>query len=369
MKTIGIITAHCSTNAGASLQTHAICKKIGELGYRPVIIDYRPDNFIDIAERVKLGIANNRERFKMVILSRRLSRRYRFFQQFEAEYYPEKTTCYRSVEQINADPPVLDGYLCGSDQIWNPGHVNYNLTYFLSFAKEQMGPRVSYAASIGQDIVDKRGRDFLKAGTENLDYISVREDTAKLLLENEIGITREVSQHIDPTMLYPASYWRTLERCTKEKLPQKFILYYPLQENPIVESLIYEVKKKTGLPCVALCSTMRKPHFADFQITAYGPREFLYLIDHADAVVTNSFHGIVMSLILETNIIPYRNLVRNSRIESLFRSLGLQNMQVDSIESYREQNWNDLWDKAKKIEATLLAEQNSASAYLKEVLP
>lgn len=369
MKTVGIITAHCSANPGASLQAHALCKKISELGYQPVIIDYRPNNFIDIAERAENGTATDRERLKMFVLRRRLSKRYRFFQEFETSYYPKKTKCYQSVEQINDDPPVLDAYLCGSDQIWNPQHVNYNLTYFLDFAKTQTAPRISYAASIGQDVVDERGCDFLKAGIENLDHISVREDTAKVLLQDQIGINRPVAQHIDPTMLYPASYWRSLERPPEKKLPEKYILYYPLQDNSIEEALNQEVKKSTGLPCVALCSAMKKPSFADLQICEYGPLEFLYLIDHAEIVTTNSFHGIVLSLIFRTNIVPYRNPVRNSRIESLFRTLGLPNMQMDSVDTYQEQNWSALWDASRKIDEALRAEQVRATAYLTEVLP
>ena len=368
MKTVGIITAHCSANPGASLQAHALCKKIAELGYQPVIIDYRPNNFIDIAERAEQKTASSRERLKMAVLGRRLRRRYQLFQQFETEYYPEKTRCYRSVEQISADPPVLDAYLCGSDQIWNPKHVNYNMTYFLDFAKHQPGPRISYAASIGQDVVDERGCEFLKAGTENLDRISVREDTAKELLQDQIGITGEVLQHIDPTMLYPASHWRSLARAPKKKLPPKYVLYYPLQDNPIVDELNCAVKEQTGLPCVALCSALRKPGFADFQIAEYGPQEFLYLIDHADGVVTNSFHGIVMSLILGTNIIPYCNPVRNSRIESLFRMLKIQNMQVGSVTAFRERNWAELWAAAGKIDDILRAERSRSDAYLLEAL-
>lgn len=369
MKTVGIVTMHCSTSPGASLQTHAIYKKVAELNYQPIIIDYRSRNSIDIAERVRLGTANGRERLKMLVLKNKLNARYRLFQQFESEYYPVKTDCYRSVEQINTNPPVLDAYLCGSDQIWNPAHVNYNKTYFLEFARDLPGIRISYAASVGQDEVDEQGRCFLKSGADILDHISVREDTAKQLLQSEVGIENKIEQHIDPTMLYPASYWRGLARAPKQKLPEKYIFYFPLQDNPIAEPLICEVKKQTGLPCVALSSALRKPRFSDYQVGVFGPREFLYLVDHAEYVLTNSFHGIVMSLLLESNLIPYRNLTRNSRIESLFRTLKLENMQVDSLESYQSRKWDALWREARGIDDVLSGERSRATEYLSEVLP
>jgi len=368
MKKVGIITAHCSCNPGASLQAHALCKQVSELGHEPIIIDYRPDNFIDIMERVKNGSASNRERLKSMILFHRLNGRYRRFQNFEAEYYPQKTKCYRSEDQINADPPLLDAYICGSDQIWNPGHVNYNKTYFLQFAKNTSAKRLSYAASIGQDVVDEKGKAFLESGLSFLDSISVREDTAKALLQDVIGTKIEIKQHIDPTMLFPASYWRSIEKAPEKKLPADYILYYPLQDNPIVDALISQVKKNTGLPCVALSSSLKQPSFVDCQIAEYGPEEFLYLIDKTSIVLTNSFHGIAMSLLLETNVIPYRNLVRNSRIESLFRTLHLENFQVDSLDAYQDTDWTSVWSASKEIEPILERERIRATEYLAEAL-
>jgi hypothetical protein len=368
MKTVGVITAHCSTNPGASLQAHAICQKIADLGHKPVMIDYRPDYFTDIAEQGKTGKPSGKDRLKMMVLGRRLNGRHRLFQQFEKEYYPEKTACYRTAEQILAAPPSLDAYLCGSDQIWNPAHVRYDKTFFLEFAKHLAEKKLSYAASIGQDVVDVKGCDFLKSSIDTMDRISVREDTAKSLLQNTLGIEKTIHQHIDPTLLYPPSYWRSIEKMPNQKMPEKYILYYPLQDNPIVEELALLAKQQTGLPCVALCSSLRKPRFADVQISIYGPREFLHVIDQAHMVLTNSFHGIVMALLMGSNVVPYRNLVRNSRIESLFRTLKLENMQIDTIDAYRATDWNEVWEKAKNIAQVLETERARATKYLAEVL-
>lgn len=368
MKKVGIITAHCSCNPGASLQAHALCKQISELGHQPVIIDYRPNNFIDIMERVKNGTASNREKLKSIALHRRLDGRYKKFQDFEREFYPQKTKCYCSEELINADPPLLNAYICGSDQIWNPGHVDYDKTYFLQFARNANAKRLSYAASIGQDVVDDRGKVFLESGLAFLDYVSVREDTAKSMLEDICGTGIVIKQNIDPTLLFPAPYWRTIAKAPEKKLPTKYILYYPLQDNPIVDALASQVKKSTGLPCVALSSGLTPPSFSDYQIADYGPREFLYLIDNASIVLTNSFHGIAMSLLLETSVIPYRNPVRNSRIESLFRTLHLENFQVDSLAAYQDTDWNSVWSASKNIEPILERERICAAEYLAEAL-
>lgn len=369
MKTVGIITAHCSMNPGASLQAYALCKKISDLNCNPIIIDYRPLNFVDFVERSEIGAPlTKKERLKKLIVGKRLRMRYHLFQQFESEYYPEKTECYRNSLQINASPPILDAYLCGSDQIWNPKHILYDDTYFLSFAKKFPGVRFSYAASVGQDKIDEKEIDFLKNSIKNIDFISVREDTAVSLLHEEIGIEREIRQHIDPTLLYPAEYWRSIENAPATELPTQYILYYPLQDNPIANELIKEVKKQTGLPCIAVCSSLKKPFFVDKQISIYGPKEFLYLIDNAETILTNSYHGIIFSLLFGKNLVPYRNLVRNSRIESLFRILKLENMQVDSMNIFKQRNWADIWERAENIENILDFERFRSTEYLKEIL-
>lgn len=371
MKTVGILTIHCSTNLGASLQAHALYKKITELNWNPIIIDYRPDKFIDIAERAEIGMSlSSMEhlKMKMFVLGQRLRMRYHLFQQFEMEYYPRKTACYRNFDQINSTPPVLDAYLCGSDQIWNPGHIRYDDTYFLSFTRKIPSLRFSYAASIGQDKLDDKERNFLVNNIKYIDHISVREDTALSLLQEEIGIEREIKQHIDPTMLFPAEYWRSIENAPDSKLPKRYILYYPLQYNSVTDKLISELKQQTGLPCVAVCCSLKKPRFVDFQVGIYGPREFLYLIDGAEIVLTNSFHGIVFSLLFGKHLIPYYNSGRNSRIESLFRTLKLDNMQVDTIETYRNRNWSHIWEMNQNIENILATERLRSTEYLKEIL-
>ena len=50
---VGLQTVHCSKNPGASLQAHALAKKISELGGNVEIINYCPIYFLDPMDPLK----------------------------------------------------------------------------------------------------------------------------------------------------------------------------------------------------------------------------------------------------------------------------------------------------------------------------
>lgn len=368
MMTVGIITVHCSVNPGASLQAYALCKKVKDMGHEPSIIDYRPGYFTDLMDERKAGERNRpRNRLKLLLLGKRLRAKHDKFMEFEEAFYPSKTKRYNAPEELCNEPPHFNVFLCGSDQIWNPGHIHYDGSFFLEFAVSEPGIRASYAASIGQDLLNETDYRFLARHIKNLDFLSVREDSAVSILKSELKC-RRVSQNIDPVLLYDAEHWRALAISGGRKLPERYILYYPLQDNPVAEQLLCQIKKDTGLKCVAVISGLRCPSTVDMQIAAYGPQEFIDLFDRAEYVLTNSFHGMVFSLLFRKKLFSYRNPVRNSRIESLLRLLGMEGLQADTLEDYFDYDWESIWSRYAEIPPILQAERAKAEQYLNEVL-
>lgn len=366
--TVGILTAHCSVNPGASLQAHALCKKVKDMGHEPYLIDYRPWYFTDLMDERKAGERNTpRNRLKLLLLGKRLREKHNKFMAFEEEFYPAKTKRYDLPEELCNEPPQFDAFLCGSDQIWNPGHIHYDGSFFLEFAVSGPGIKASYAASIGQDVLNETDYRFLARHIKNLDFLSVREDSAACLLKSELKC-RRVSQNIDPVLLHDVEHWRALAMPACGKLPERYILYYPLQDNPAAEQLLCQIKKDTGLKCVAVISGLRCPRAVDVQIAAYGPREFIDLFDRAEYVLTNSFHGIVFSLLFQKRLFSYRNPVRNSRIESLLRLFGMEGLQADTLEDYFGFDWESIWSRCAEIPPILRAERIKSEQYLNEVL-
>ena len=182
-------------------------------------------------------------------------------------------------------------FIVGSDQVWNPlfwtdVEREYN-TYFLRFAEEQK--RVAYAASFGISELPEKYHKLFKEGLEGIPYISVREQAGAEIVKQLTG--RDVPVLVDPTLLIEAEHWRTLEMQPKWYHGEKYILTYFLGNvPPMLDKLAKEYNYK-------IFNLMDKNSF-DLYVSRV--EEFLYLIDHAELVCTDSFHACVFSILFNT---------------------------------------------------------------------
>lgn len=364
---VGLLTVHCSKNPGASLQAHALSKKLAELGGKVEVINYCPLCFLDPMDPVKRKTWPVKERIKAAIIGRAQQKRYDLFQEFNRKYLPGVSPRYDTPEDLKAADRDYDIYICGSDQIWNPGHVQYDSSFFFDYVPEGKAVLASYAASIGQDSLSQEDQEWLRRGISHLDAVSIREK-AGVEQARELTRSEEIVQSIDPTLLYPGSYWRSLAQRPAEKLPERYILYYPIQNTGFSFDVIARMKKETGLPCVALDGGVKRNPNADIQIRAYGPCEFLWLLDHADYIITNSFHGTVLSLLLKKQVIVYRHSTRNSRLENILGLLNLKELQISNVEDVNKLDWKRIAEKEGRINELLGEERQRSEAYLRHVL-
>lgn len=208
---VSVITRHAITNYGSLLQALATQEAIESLGHECEIVDYvRTDESVlhlegtllrgkqswngSTAKRMAylllrqpesiagaLGFAS--ERRKLLKLSRR----------------------YSSAEELEAEPPIADVYMTGSDQVWGPtASGEYDPSYLLSFAPSA-ARRVSYAASFGKRVPEGDTEAAFKPLLGRYDSISVREDSAVSQL-NVWGF--DARQVLDPTLLLSGDAWR-----------------------------------------------------------------------------------------------------------------------------------------------------------------
>src|SRR5690606_35848616 len=103
-----------------------------------------------------------------------------------------------------SNPPELDMYICGSDQVWNPyftskGENNSPTpTYFLDFGNPSI-KRVAYAVSFGCVNFPEDVAQIAKQYVFNIQAISVRENSGLDILK-VWGIENAVKL-ADPTLL------------------------------------------------------------------------------------------------------------------------------------------------------------------------
>lgn len=362
---IGLITVHCSINAGASLQAYALSKVLYELGYEVELIDYRPYYFTSGWDSL-VATGNFKQLIKYILFGGELRKEIKTYKEFETSRLPIKSKVYKSLDDFNYNMPECDVFLCGSDQIWNPQHTHYDPVMELEFAKRNGKPCYSYAASIGQDILKEKDIEFLKKYVSDFNRISVREETAKDILINEIGL-QKVERHIDPTLLLSQEQWRELSSDAHRKIKGKYILFYPLANNEIAEQILVKLKEKYKLPVVAMSRKIKKSEIVDVQLRHFSPEDFVALIDHAEYVVTNSFHGCVFSLILEKKLISYKNKQRNTRLECLFSLNHIKNPQISDIKELETLDWNEYFSNQRLNVKVLEKEKEKALEYLRNI--
>ena len=130
-----------------------------------------------------------------------LKKRNELFEQFQK--------CYLTNDHVYTDEELselakeYDCLICGSDQIWNPNVARPG--YFL---KGIEGTRkVSYAASIARDRLSDKEASAMIPLIEKFDFISVREKTAKKILDGYLKGKKSVYEVLDPALMRTREQW------------------------------------------------------------------------------------------------------------------------------------------------------------------
>lgn len=313
---VGIITFHFVNNFGGALQAYALKCACEECGCEAHLIDYR-QWFIRFTDAVRMfPIVKNP---KVIIsglktMHLRVGRR-RKFKSFQMQYLSLSRTYYTSRELMN-DPPGYDKYICGSDQIWNTFITcGIESPYYLAFEKDPHN-KFAYAPSFGVSSVPARHLNAIKQYLNDLGDISVREREAIDTVRKLTG--REVKQLMDPTFLVSQEKWVQLSEKANVRIPfDKYILVYIMQKDDTVYEYARRLKEELDIPVIEIGRYGYRAPFVDHCIVNLGPLEFISLFRNATHVCTNSYHGIIFSIIFEKNvcIIPCKRF--QSRIASL----------------------------------------------------
>lgn len=331
---IGIITFHESPNYGALLQAYALKTYIEGLGYEVCFINYKNKKrqYAQVHGLRKVrSIIWNLTFYKLLSSKKRAART----NEFREEYLPITSSCYTSEEEIKKNPPDLDVYITGSDQVWNPRNTNGDQTYFLDFVP-QGKKKISFAPSFGAASISDSFMEKCKDNVSDIDFLSVRERKGAELVRKMLGRNAEVV--CDPVFLLSPVQWHDI---SKRVISGKYILCYYMPGDSIVESGIAAIanslSKQTGYPIINIGKKEyeRVKFWNKNQRYDLGPAEFVAAIENAEYVITNSFHGSAFSLIFEKPLfVPYRadlpaEKALNNRIIELLKSADCEKCLFD----------------------------------------
>lgn len=329
---VGVITFHSANNYGATLQTWALQKVLKNLGCDAGVIHYHPDVIDRLYDPMlmKKGINRLLKRLSLSIFNRQSLKRYDKFQRF-LDNNLQLLGDFRTYEELKKAKLGLDAYITGSDQVWNPTHIGgYNPAYFLEFA-EPGKKKLSYAASIGSDTIHPKYREDMRRALSSFTGISVREASIQEAVQ-ELS-DQPVHVVLDPTLLLAKEDYEDIK--VKKEKKEPYILVYSIEKNSQVNALANKISVSLGMPII---QRRPLPGLINEQEPFYtaDAGEFVGLIEAADYVVTNSFHGTVFSILYGKPFVSMLHSDTGSRTLDLLTELGLQSHILYDIKDFTD---------------------------------
>ena len=318
-KKIGIITRRDGYNIGTSLQAVAMQKIVTSICTSNEVIDYCEYSW---KARIRYLILDILGICFMIFPNSKLRKGYlqrQRFRLFDNILVKTKKRYYYSVSRkINS---IFDIFICGSDQIWNPKQITK--AFLLNFVSTQHR-KIAYAPSVGLNCsLTDFSEESIKLIKE-FDNLSCRETSGAKCIANMTGKKCELV--LDPTLLIPDEKWKQLAKPII--IPKKYVLCYFLGNSYPIK-FVQKLSSDRNLAVINI-----KMFYYDYKTIGNdlyaSPDEFLYLIENADIVCTNSYHGTLFSILYNKQFYLFQrshalsNYNENSRFETLFSLLKLQ---------------------------------------------
>jgi len=320
-KKVGVIGLRHEVNIGNNLIKYAISIKLKELEFKPYIIGTH-------------------------------------FQNLNINFLKKNTKCRiikKNFSEIKRND--FDILMVNSDQTWRRFDKHFYDYGFLKFAQNWNIPKFVYGASIGYDywLLTQEDENVAKFLLKNFTGISVREKGSIELIEKYFGIKPLLV--LDPTLLIDKKYYYNLIKNYKSNIN--------INGNYIFTYLL-EVEDNTIEFILKACTQLKYKNYQVEMKEKNSIEKFIYGISHSKAVITNSYHGTIFSIIFNKPFISF--IFKNSPKERLYTLKHLFNLENRIIEYYEQPDLN-LLNVSLKFNKTLMElMKNESIKFLKKNL-
>lgn len=373
MKKVAILTINDYTNYGNRLQNYATQEVIKSLGFSAVTI---PQEVFNPDERTTQNMHKKFSQIKEMPVQELLTKiktktKSYFYNRKISKYLPERIQAFKNFTKNNIKetdfrisanniPNDLsnryDFFVTGSDQVWNPFFRFGSSIDFLTFAPKNK--RIAFSPSFGISEIPVQFVERYKQWLTDIPYLSVREHAGARIIKELTG--RDAAVLVDPTLMLTKEKWLSISKPAKNKPNGKYLLTYFLGGIPKEHKKgIYRIAKENDLLVVNLAD-VRDP-----KTYITGPSEFIDFINSARIFCTDSFHGVIFSILLETPFIVFDragNLPSmNSRIETILSTFKLESRHIRNIKK------EEIFEvKYSHVNPILEFERNKTLRFLKE---
>ena len=320
---IGILTHPLGANYGGILQAWALSTYLKSLGHNVVVLNRK--NNLPFLKRVAKNLltACGYKRYADPRYSKLVS-----FVEKNINYSKPLSTDRQMTAYVKKYR--LDMVIVGSDQVWRPDFAkNYGFNYFLDFVPPGV-KKASYAASFGLSAwgYNYEETQMIAGLLSKFVAVSVREDEAIKLCKDNLGI--EVEHLLDPTFLLTNTYYDNIASDRKINEPYTYVYWLGSEEEK--QKAIREFGDQNKIVEISLRGNTPLESIEDW----------LSYIKYADKVITDSFHGLVFSILFNKQFFIQPNVSGgNGRIHSLLKLVDItpqldNNLSIDySVVSMR----------------------------------
>lgn len=326
---IALLNLPIDLNYGGNIQRFALSHVLISMGHDVEHIQLLKNvqiqlpiykRYLVYAKRV-LDIAIGRKH-KDILYERNKIKGYQNVFRFYDKNVPHTDKKFYNRQDLNDyDWSGFDAFIVGSDQVWREDmteQIGLD-NYFFSFLSTINKIKIAYAVSFGKDSIKSPKVKFpsIPFLYKGFKAVSVREKSALEILENEGMNSPEPEFVLDPTLLLSRQdYVGLLKKEGYDNYcPNRYVLTYFINNDLFEHNVVREYADKKNLEIVNVTmdsmSKISIPHW-------------IYLFMHAEYVFTDSYHGVVFSLLFNRPFeIKYNIHGGTSRIESLMVILGI----------------------------------------------
>ena len=343
---IGILTLPIAENYGGTLQAIALYRLL-EKEYNVVLIykDFHPNFLKEFLKKIIINIPFidiKGLKLRDVQEKERLSRK-EFHKEFINNEISNISKVLYTKEELSkfTEDEKLDAVIVGSDQVWRKRYINdkYYKSYFLDFVDNPQTLKIAYAASFGTNCWE--GTDDIQDITKYLESftaISTREKSGVNICKTTFNIDN-VEHVLDPTLLISKDFYisEIISKYDTSKIKDGGLLTYVLDEANLKKEIINLARKNTKITQITHLKGFNKSQ------NIFSVPEWLDSFYKSDFIVTDSFHGMIFSIIFEKNFIIIGNHNRGiDRFESFLGLLGLEHKLISTLDEINDDTFTNI---------------------------
>ena len=304
MARINLLTIHYGQCYGAVMQTYATCRLLEQHGHTVRVI-----NLINPKQK---------DNWKRLSFWRGCIREFQFWL-FKKKYFSKLTNKSYSIDDIVL--PEADITILGSDQVWNRDITGrFGKTFFLDFVTEQK--KIALSSSFGKEhwLEDDAYTFQIRELLSQFNAISVRESTGVKIVNDVMGL--DAINLVDPTL----GYGKFDDLVLNNKHQNQVFPFLLLNDSNAIDKARY------------IAEQLHLPLFRHSRLSSKifsGPRSWLTNIKNSEYIITDSFHGLALSIIFRKQFFVFcASEPKFTRLKSLLELLSLEHRYVESIEDF-----------------------------------